>query len=532
MSSVDDLKKIITAINPDKYYDIGNADSYEKLNKFKKIIEKEGVINGLKTAEKERLLSSKSLSSYKLVFDSDSNQLEPIYYWIVDFMQGNLGIKKVEKVVDNYMSSPGSGHFADMQQRESRLRQEAMNTMGAINQVIKSVIQLLYDLKEFEQRLEIYDKAKEKDRAVAQGARMNLKQVWLDNVDMKKGNTSVKALAFSQAAYATLIDAFMIVNDEKLKDENGNEIDLNERVKRLLQQRIQEFNIWVGISESELRKRFNIQKAYLKSQVETVKLYTKWAMPYIKAAKQLEMKGFDKDPSLVNAFSTTMFELVVMGKIRAPGPDEKKFKDYKMKRDYTPILLVSFNYRGKLAQKVTQRGDYSYGYGGKAEISFDAYVLNSEEMKLMEKFWNDAQVDASLEFIKENTEVSLAELKEELNHFLEDKTVDKKKEDKKKEEDDTNPFTALWNLFKLDFGTAKKEKKEIKDAKDIEKDNFVEKDVRINAENTANKLLFTIYDVYKKAHIMASSPEPFDNGPEKKNDKPLSLKEFLETKKG
>ncbi len=47
----------------------------------------------------------KSVSSYKLGFDSEQNQLEPTYYWLLDFMaQLNWSSKKV---VDNFMASPG-----------------------------------------------------------------------------------------------------------------------------------------------------------------------------------------------------------------------------------------------------------------------------------------------------------------------------------------------------------------------------------------------------------------------------------------
>lgn len=455
----------------------------------------------------------KSLASYKLVYQSDSNQLEPVYFWIVDFMQG-AGIK-VEKIVDNFSSSPGSGHFSDMQQKESRLRQEAMSNLGAINQVVKSVIQLLYDLKEFEQRLEIYEKAKDKDKITSQGAIMNLKQVWLDQVDMKKGNTSIKALAFGQSAYATLIDAFMVVDNEKLKDSSGNTLDLNERTKRLLQQRIQEFNIWRKLSQVELEKRFNVQKAYLKSQVETIKLYTRWATPYIKAAKNLEMKGFDKHPALVNAFSTTMFEITVMGEsktdIKRSADLTKKFKDYKLNRDYKQVFLVSFNYRGELAQKVNQRGDYGFGYGGKLEVTFDCYALNSEELELIKKNFQKEEDEASLDFIRDNTEVSLEELREELEYFLGDNKKEESKKTEKTNEDDINPFTALIDLFRSNSDKKPSKKNKIEDVKDIKTDNFVEKEVRKEAESSAKKLLYAVYDVYKKAHGMASSPENFEN---------------------
>ena len=45
----------------------------------------------------------------------------------------------------------------------------------------------------------------------------------------------------------------------------------------------------------------------------------------------------------------------------------------------------------------------------------------------------------------------------------------------------------------------------IADVKDIKKDNFVEKTVRADAASAAGSTLYTIYDIYKKAHGMASA---------------------------
>jgi hypothetical protein len=61
-------------------------------------------------------------------------------------------------------------------------------------------------------------------------------------------------------------------------------IDINERVRKILMARLDEFLEWEKRSESELTRRYNIQKTYLKSQVDTLKLYTRWVKPYLKAA--------------------------------------------------------------------------------------------------------------------------------------------------------------------------------------------------------------------------------------------------------
>ncbi|MBC8434962.1 hypothetical protein H8D91_00465, partial [archaeon] len=90
----------------------------------------------------------------------------------------------------------------------------------------------------------------------------------------------------------------------------------------------------------------------------------------------------------------------------------------------------------------------------------------------------------------------------------------KKDEKKKKDEDDINPFSALADIFSGWFKKSEKKsdkKTEINDAKDIQKDNFVEKEMRNLAAKSAKGFLYVVYDIYKKAHGMASSPESFDN---------------------
>jgi hypothetical protein len=86
----------------------------------------------------------------------------------------------------------------------------------------------------------------------------------------------------------------------------------------------------------------------------------------------------------------------------------------------------------------------------------------------------------------------------------------KKKAEGKEENLDINPFSALLGIFDL-FGFGKKKdekkaKKEFVPAEKIKKDNFVEKTMRGNAMAEAAKGLYLIYDVYKKAHRMASAP--------------------------
>ena len=295
-----DIKNLIAAVNPSLYCNSEVKSEVKDLVKdsgFLKAAEKAKLIDpsymdfiniGYNNAMSKKGLKA-PLEQHTLIYDSFGEGLEAIYFWLIDFA-GNM-YKKVDKVIDNFVSSPGSSHFSEMGMRLTKMQEEGMKMLGAANQVLKSILNIIFDLKEFKMRLAIYEKLKAESKEEGESAMLSLKQIWLDTVDFKKGNSSIKALALSQqGGFVTLIDAFMAVENEKL-EYKGQKIDLNDRVLRLLQQRIGEFLIWIKESERELKKRYEVERKYLKSQVNTVKLYARWAKPYLKATKDLEQRA-------------------------------------------------------------------------------------------------------------------------------------------------------------------------------------------------------------------------------------------------
>ncbi|MEM2090028.1 MAG: hypothetical protein QXL88_03015 [Candidatus Pacearchaeota archaeon] len=249
----------------------------------------------------------------KLVYDSTSEQLEPIYFWILDFMQE--GGMEVEKLVDTFSASVGGGYFSELGAKASKMQEEAMKILGAVNTVLKSIINLLYDLKEFEIRLQVYKDLKDEKKKDA--ALLTLKQIWMDKVDIQRGRGSINVMT-SDLNFMTLRDAFMAAK----RVEDVDKMDLNERVKRVLKPRLAEFFDWVKRSEKELTTRFELEKSYLKSQINSLKLYTSWVKPYLRAAEQLRMKETSlKEPTLVNAFNTILLELKILGKSKIKIPE-------------------------------------------------------------------------------------------------------------------------------------------------------------------------------------------------------------------
>jgi hypothetical protein len=455
--------------------------------------------------------SFKPVSSYRLGFDSQQNQLEPDYYWILDFL-AQVGWD-LKKIVDNFTASPGSGQFSEMSTKATKLQEEGMKILGGLNQVIKSVLNLVYDLKEFELRLAHYDDANSKDPNKKSEGLLALKQIWLDNVDLKRGRGSIHQMSV-ELGFTTLREAFMMANTQEDLKKMNNDAEgglINDQVMRILIPRLSEFLKWTDYSEKELRKRFSIEKNYLKSQVETIKLYSAWMKPYLAAAEKLRQKGFDKDAALVNAFSTSMFELQLFGK-QTVKPSDAYGGKYHPKRAYNKILVIGFRFRGHVSQRVTQKGDYGFAMGGRVDMSFDCYALNDEELAAAWALLEKSEIEKSLEFSGDIAGEALEALKEDLDYFLMDKEGKKKVEEKtedekraKKNANDVNPFSALFGIGKIKHKKEPKDDKKVLTAEEIKKDNFIENMMRGEAAAGAADKLHLAYDVYKKAHKMASA---------------------------
>jgi len=432
-----------------------------------------------------------------LSYDSTAEQLEPIYFWILDFMKDSM---EVEKLVDNFSASVGGGYFSELGQKTTKMQEEAMKILGYVNQILKSIINLLYDLKDFEMRLKMYEDVKNEGKKEA--ALLALKQVWMDKVDIQRGRGSINALSY-ELNFATIRDAFMAVRNVEQRgiEEVGN-MDLNDTVKRILKPRIAEFSDWIKRSEKELRTRYELEKNYLKSQVNSLKLYTSWVKPYLISAEQLRMKEADlKDPTLVNAFNTIVLELKLFGKSKidvkkAADVEQalpKSMRDYKPKRDYYSCVVVELSFRGLPSR--TPQGHFTFG--GKTDVEFKAFTLNSEELEIFNKKVNEAEWAETLKLIQGTTDDSMKQIQEDIDHFIQEDKEEKKVE-----------MTLLGPKEIKPKKEEKKPKKEVKklELKDIKKDNHEESLMRNLVEIGAAETCFKIYNIYKKTHDMATPP--------------------------
>ena len=443
------------------------------------------------------------VAEFKLNYDAFAETLEPVYFWLLDFLQDRIGGVgyDVEKVVDNFTASPGSGYFADIGVRATRMQDQGMKILGTINTVMRSVLNLVYDLKEFEIRLQHYDNYKSKNAKEKEAGMLALKQIWMDRVDIRRGAGSINLLT-AQLDFVTLRDAFMKAKNP----EDVDKIDLNERVKRLLKPRVAEFLDWVDRSEKELRMRFELQKNYLRSQVNALKLYTRWVRPYLKAAEQLMMKPEKIERAeLVTAFNTIVLEVTLFGKNEvnvARAVDAKllpdRYRKIKWRQKYYKCIFIDFSFRG-LPRVATRAEATHYVHSGRADMTWKAYIMNEDEIALFKKELEKQDIYEGLRLVEAVTSETLEPIYKEIEHYME-------KEPKKEEE---KPKKSFWEWL---LGIKPNEKKKGKERR--RKETFYEKQIRrLLAEAEVKGEMFRIYDTYKKAHDMPTPLFPFVSVP-------------------
>src|SRR3989344_1020712 len=331
--SLEEIKKKLSSIkNKDK-----SKEANAKKDLLKPFLEDEDYKNIRREIVREivPLLIKSPLANYNLIYDSFSEGLEPIYFWVLDFMRdtppAGLGLE-VWKGPEEFEASVTSGYYGEMGQRASLMQQKAVEYLGTINNIIKSILNLIYDLKEFEIRLGPYNILKDEKASddEKRGAMYSLKGAWMDQVDARKGRGSINMLV-QDLQFVTLRDAFFHIRNQ----DSINKLDLNERVKNILSRKIDEFEKWRIASEEEIRKRYEIEKIYLKSQYGTVKLYANWLKPYLIAAQKLKMRGSTQkgllNPNIVNSFSNMEIEIKLYGRKEIkPGHVHESFKEIEL----------------------------------------------------------------------------------------------------------------------------------------------------------------------------------------------------------
>lgn len=456
-------------------------------------------------------LSSNEDAVYEIVYDSMSEGIEPIYFWVLDFLSNDeptgLGYD-VKKTDEAFEASAASSYFGDIGSRQSVMQDRAMRMLQLVNTIIRSIINLIYDLKEFDIRLAHYDDLKSDDKDKREAAELAIKSMWMDQVDIKKGRGAIN-LMVQQLGFATLRDAFMFINPDPSEIDMGavEKLDLNKRVKGILKRKYEEYAHWKDFSQKELSKRRNIEKAYLKSQVESLKLYTKWAKPYLRAAQKLGFRDLGS-PHIVAAFNNMEMELSIFGKREVkPVAVFEHYTKLKLDKKYYACIEVDFHFRS-VPQSLRGAGATQYIHTGTTKIVFRAYAFSADEIEEIEK----QELYEDMDIVENLTDVSLKELQEELDSYLKDKSEEEKKAKEaerlkkrnKRKEILKSPFGRLPEGFRDMMDPIVKGVKNFNVFSATSSKKYVGALVLDRARDTALRHILVMYDVYKKAHGMVT----------------------------
>ena len=135
--TIDDIEK-----------ELKKLKSEERKDYLKSILDE--VSSDLKSNVKKfiaREIKDNPTTQYYLAYDSISEGLEPIYFWILDFMRDTspsglgLDVKKGTELIE---ASVSSGYYGDIGQRVTLMQQKAAEMLKQVNAIVRSILNLVY----------------------------------------------------------------------------------------------------------------------------------------------------------------------------------------------------------------------------------------------------------------------------------------------------------------------------------------------------------------------------------------------------
>ncbi len=441
-----------------------------------------------------------------------SRALESDYFWIRDYLTGPLGYE-LWRQDEEKAASVFSTLFGEMSQRKQALEKRVQELFSTINAVVQSIIRILYDLREYDRFLAIHEDLKSKNPKKREAALITAKRIFMDEVDVKKGRGSINVLSSSQYEFLSLRDLFL-----KAKGvEDVDKFDANDRVKRILKDRVREFFDWLPRWEKQLRQQKNLLLSYLKSQYGSLKLYIQWAEPYLRAIRLL---GFsDKlalEKKLIGVFDTNVIRIELMGKdsflaweekIKERGgkkyvpKKEDKLSEDRKYRLYGPkafkLLRVELNFASKPTVISQEPGGRSYRQFGELSVKISAHGFDEKSWEEFEKLKDKIEVEEENLLIQAITGGSLKELRDEIEKYIGEFEGEIKKEEEKKKEVKRPPlmFVEIIESFKKNFKvSAPKESKKVIFPK------WKIEEAKKMAKDKAKEDGKDLYGAYKKRH--------------------------------
>ncbi|MBS3144155.1 hypothetical protein J4208_01075 [Candidatus Woesearchaeota archaeon] len=446
-------------------------------------------------------------AQYRMVIDSPVAGVEGIYFWIIHNMEdkppfgfnytGETG--EIKKIKDIYTAGETSSYWGMSEQRKGVQQDKFQQLMANVGQLLKTLFQLLRELRIIEERLEFYKKSEAGDRS----SEVALKSIWVDLVEGGSKNAASVLGLGTQVGFVTLPDLFFSVHP-KTPGDVDREVDklekggFNRKVREVLGRKLTQYLTWKEKTYKELRQGYEFKLKYLRQHYHVIKLYLNWLRPYLQNVQRLQMQDTRHDKEIIAAFETSRIQLEVIGIKRQYEEDGEYGKQLKKFEEFFPVVRVKIDHVAMPEIAYQTEGQRGAIHRGRTILTIEAFVaqvvkdsdgniirddikeyeqkLEGEDMELL------AAVDASILALKDDLEY----------YLIQGGDIKKKEEEEAKKDGPFNPFKHLFLGFKelAQIPTKNRGKKS---------KNLGEKG---SAEKIAKSDAYIIYNLYKKTHGM------------------------------
>lgn len=450
---------------------------------------------------------------YKLIIDAPGSTVEPNYLWIARQMQthGHFGLEmsgntgKLLKLKDIYRTGELSEFWQLTEQRRGLQQDKVMQFMQSIGTMVKTLFQMVREIRLLKERLTYYNQSYGKDYEQAKNAEIALKSIWTDLVEGGiKSPGSVFGLG-QTVGFTILPDLFFDAFPRDKKEITKILISLkkegmNKAVRQVLTRKLEQFMTWKDATYKELTTRERFMLAYLAQHFSVIKMYLAWSRPYLRNIKRLQLEENTFDVDITKAFNTSKIELELLGyNTSYTETTPEGWQQSKNYQKFFPCVVVRMHFTAIPEMSYGREGQRTPSHTGRSIIYIEHYALTQEQIDEYIK-----KVDAEdLELLSTVNEAMDA-MKEEIDKYLKEakeqrETKEEPKPPEVKHESIFEPFKAVFSGFRETFGAFKKPKSiSGKPTLTSKQEKAEEK----KANNEAVSKAFTLYDTFKKAHKM------------------------------
>lgn len=438
---------------------------------------------------------------YRLIFESFNMSLEEMYFWSINHIKHDQSFPDLKKVTDVFSASENSAFFGQSAQRLSIQEDRASGFLKGISELVKTLFQIVRELRIIDERLEIY-----KNWTKSKSADATLKGIFADFAENKGAQMQPGSIYHlsNQVGYAVLPDLFFntVVYDKEDVGKIVEGLSFNKNVKTVLQRKLYQFIIWKEKTEQELDTRRRFQIKYLRQHYMIIKTYMGWVKPYLKHIKRLQMSEEQLDSvDLISSFETSATEIEVICKKPLP------------KNSYNAIVLMTFHFTTRPVMQYRQEYNQGPIHVGRGMMTYRAYAWTDKEVKQYKQMRDDEdrellglvddQLKAAMDMLGNDLDSYLKEAEATLGNKHDEYAhppVSKKKKMRIASQDSVfEPFISVFKGF-WEIGGLLIPKGMGGGPKDAEK--IIGKPGP--AMNAAKMGMWLTYKNYKKAHKMLS----------------------------